>query len=188
MQASHIAVLALVIAILVAVAAAIGWIAHDRRRRQHLRTRFGSEYDRTVVQFGDRRRAESELARREHRVRNMKVRPLTVPERQKFRDEWLECQALFVDDPARAVDHADRLLTDVMRVRGYSTDNPYDRVADISAAYPRHAETYRRADEIATRQHRGQTATEDLRNAFIYYRALFDEILGGQDEELKRAS
>jgi hypothetical protein len=185
MQAWQIVVLAVVIVVL---AAAIGWAFYNRRRSQYLRSRFGSEYDRTVVEFGDRRRAESELARREDRVRHMNIRPLSIVERQKFLDQWVTCQSLFVDDPARAVEQADQLLTDVMRVRGYSTDNPYDRVADISAAYPRHAENYRRADEITARHHRGQATTEELRSAFIHYRSLFDDILGGQDEELKRAS
>jgi hypothetical protein len=186
MQPWEIVVLAVVVVIV--LAAAIGWTLYSRRRSDHLRSRFGSEYDRTVVEFGDQRRAESELSRREERVRHMKIRPLTVVERQKFLDQWVTCQSLFVDDPARAVEDADRLLTDVMRVRGYSTDNPHDRVADISAAYPRHAENYRRADEITIRHHHGQATTEELRSAFIHYRSLFDEILGGQDEELKRAS
>jgi hypothetical protein len=61
-------------------------------------------------------------------------------------------------------------------------------MTDISAAYPRQAADYRSANEILTWHRRGQATTEDLRKAFIHYRALFDEILGGQDEGLKRAS
>jgi hypothetical protein len=61
-------------------------------------------------------------------------------------------------------------------------------MADISAAYPEHSSRYRVAGEILSRHYRGEASTEDLRSAFIHYRTLFDEILGGQDEELKRAS
>ncbi len=164
------------------------WLIYMQRRRRHLRERFGPEYHRTVAQVGDRREAEAELARREERVRNLKARPLSVSDRMRFSSEWMKCQTLFVDDPAGAVDQADQLITEVLRARGYAVLNPFDRMADISAAYPRHAEDYRTADEIVTRHHRGQASTEDLRAAFIHYRHLFDEILGGRDEELKRAS
>jgi len=177
-----------IVVIVAIVAAAVGWMVYRQRRSRYLRERFGPEYDRTVTEFGDRGRAESELANREQRIRNLKVRPLSFENREKFRAQWKQTQALFVDDPPRAVDAADNLLTDIMRVRGYSADNAYDRVADISAAYPRHATNYRLAGEIVSRHHRGSASTEDLRSAFIHYRALFDDILGGEDEELKRAS
>jgi hypothetical protein len=100
----------------------------------------------------------------------------------------MKCQTAFVEDPADAVDQADRIISDVLRARGYSVTNPYERMTYISAAYPRHVEDFRTADEIVTRHHRGEASTEDLRKAFIHYRALFDEILGGRDEERKRAS
>jgi hypothetical protein len=172
----------------VLVLAAVGWLFYSRHRSQRLRTHFGPEYDRTVAEFGGRRQAESELARREQRVRNMEIRPLSPSDRQNLSAQWAECQVLFVDDPAGAVEQADGLITKLLRARGYSVENPYDRIADISAAYPRHANNYRIAEQIVTRHHRGQASTEDLRKAFIHYRALFDEILGGQYEELKRAS
>lgn len=185
MQVWQIGLLAVVIVILVA---AIAWVARNRQRSQHLRTRFGSEYDRTVVEFGNKRSAESELARREQRVSNMKIRPLSIVERQKFLGQWVACQSLFVDDPSGAVEQADRLLSEVMRARGYSIDNPGDRVTDVCVAYPRHAEDFRRADEMMGRQRHGEATTEELRSVFIHFRALFDDILGGRDEELKRAS
>src|SRR5438876_310594 len=117
-----------VAAVLVVVIAA--WLIYEKRRSRHLQDHFGLEYDRTVTELGNRRQAESELARREQRVRNLKVRPLSLSDRQRLRAQWKECQALFVDDPAGAVDEADRLLTDLVRARGYSADNPHDRLAD----------------------------------------------------------
>lgn len=185
MQVWQIVLIAIAIVILVV---AIAWATRNRQRSQHLRTRFGSEYNRAVVASGDRRRAESELARHENSLRNMKIRPLNIVERQKFLDQWIACQSLFVDDPGRAVEQADRLLTDVMRVRGYSMENSPDRVRDVCLTYPRHAANYRHADEVIAKHHRSQATTEELRNVFIHYRALFDEILGGKNEELKRAS
>jgi hypothetical protein len=178
---------AIAIAGIVILAAIAFWIT-SRRRTRHLREHFGPEYNRTISETGSRRAAESELARREERIRNLDIRPLSVSDKQRLREHWASCQAQFVDDPAGAVHAADGLLTEVLRARGYAADNPYDRISDISAAYPRHATRYRFAEDLVTRHRRGQGSTEDLRRAFVHYRALFDEILGGEDEELKRAS
>jgi hypothetical protein len=167
---------------------AIALLISNYRRSRHLREHFGPEYNRTVAETGSRRAAESELAHREERIRNLDIRPLSVSDKQRLREQWVLCQTQFVDDPAGAVYAADGLLTDVLRARGYAADNPYDRFSDISTAYPRHATRYRFAEELVTRHRRGQGSTEDLRRAFVHYRALFDEILEGQDEEFKRAA
>ena len=185
LQTWQIAVLAIVA---VGVLAAIAYWLTSQRRSRHLRDHFGPEYNRTIAETGSRRAAEAELERRENRIRNLEIRPLSASDKQRFREEWVLCQGQFVDDPAGAVNSADELLGDVLRARGYAADNPYDRISDISAAYPRHATRYRFAEDLVTRHRRGHGSTEDLRKAFVHYRALFDEILGGQDEELKRAS
>jgi hypothetical protein len=180
-------VIALAIGVVV-ILAAVAWLIYNQRRSRHLRDHFGPEYDRTISEMGNRRRAEAELAQREDRVRKLDIHPLSATDRLRFSQRWMECQAQFVDDPKGAVDAADNLLTEVIRARGYAADNPYDRMADISAAYPQHVARYRLADELLTRHRRGQGSTEDLRKAFVHYRGLFDEILGGQDEELRRVS
>jgi len=173
---------------IVLILAAAGWFMYQRQRSRRLREHFGPEYERKVTELGDRRRAESELARSEARVRNAKVRSLSVSDRSRFAAEWRLCQARFVDDPSGALDEADRILTDIMRTRGYAVDDPYNRTTDVCAAYPRHASAYREANEIVVQHRRGDASTEDLRRAFVDYRSLFDEILGGKDEELKRVS
>lgn len=181
----------LVITISVAAAilvAGLAWLLYERKRTQRLRDRFGPEYDRTVSTVGNRRRAESEMEQRETRARELRSRPLSISDRERFLVEWKLCQAQFVDDPAGAVEHADRLVCEVMRTRGYSPDDPYNRIADISAAYPDSAGAYRDADAIVARNRNGQVvSTDDLRSAFIHYREVFDEMLGGYDEERKRA-
>jgi hypothetical protein len=170
--------------------AIIGWVVYARKRRHHLREHFGPEYDRTVAEIGDQRRAESDLSRREQHIRKAKIHPLTVSDRQKFREQWRSCQARFVDDPLGAVRQADDLVTHIMRARGYSFDSHKERLDDISAAYPNHIEQCRFAEAVA--KQRASTSapvsTEDLRKAFVHYRALFDEMLEVKDEEHKRAS
>jgi len=46
-------------------------------------------------------------------------------------------------------------------------------------------ENYRKAHEIALHQTRGQASTEDLRQAMIHYRTLFEDLAG--EPELARA-
>ena len=164
----------------------VGLTVYDQKKRHHLREHFGHEYNHTIAELGDQRRAETELSRREERIRKLQIRPLSVIDREKFSEHWKLCQARFVDDPVGALRHADNLVIDIMRFRGYAVDTPDNRTADISAAYPSHAMDYRMAKEILSRAE--EVPTRDLRNAFLTYRALFDEMLGGQHEELERAA
>jgi hypothetical protein len=172
----------------IVVVAAVGWYLYDQRRSMRLKEHFGPEYNRAVLSASNRRQAEAELARRETLAKELRERPLHPSDRERFLAEWKMCQAQFVDDPAGAVERADQLLVDIMRTRGYAIDNPYERMMDIAAAYPHHADQYRQAGEIIARHRRAEASTEDLRAAFLRYRTLFDDLLGGYNEELRQAS
>ena len=173
----------------IAILAALGWLVYTRKRSERLRDHFGTEYVRRVTELeGDQRRAEVELTEREARVQKLKHRPLSSSERSRFIDEWRMCQARFVDDPEGAVDDADQLLSDIMHTRGYGIDDRHDRLADLCAAYPDRASDFRQTHELFIKHQSGNASTEELRKAFVHFRSLFDEMLGGHDEELKRAS
>jgi len=174
--------------VVVLVAGAIAWWVYQRSRSRHLRERFGPEYDRRLRALGDRRRTEAELAKSELRAEKVKVRPLSPTDRIRFMEEWRLVQVHFVDDPSGAVTEADQIVTNIMHARGYATNDPFDRVADVCAAYPNQANAFREANDIVVRHHRDNASTEDLRRAFVNFRDLFNEMLGGRDEELKRAS
>ena len=146
-------------------------------RSERLRERFGPEYDRTVTQLEDRSRAEAELKAREKRVDRLDIRSLTEAERGRFAESWRSVQAQFVDDPARAIAEADRLVGEVMRGRGYPVGEFEERAADISVGHPHVVENYRAAHGIAVRSGRREASTEDLRQAMVHYRALFEELL-----------
>ena len=78
---------ALVITVLVTVAAALGIFLYLRRRRSELlRKDFGPEYNRTLDQLGNQRKAEAELAARKKRVHKLEIRGLTADERSQFAD------------------------------------------------------------------------------------------------------
>jgi len=102
---------------------------------------------------------------------------LTNEERPRFTEAWRREQSRFVDEPRVAVGNADRLVGDVMRVRGYPMAEFEQRAADISVDHPQVVENYRAAHNIAMRDSGGEATTEDLRQAMVYYRALFVELL-----------
>jgi hypothetical protein len=166
---------ALVVAV-IAVAIAVLALIQVRTTR-HLRSKFGPEYDYEVRRTGDRRRAEAELAQREARVRKLEIRILTPQERERFAENWRREQARFVDNPSAAVSAADTLVTELMVERGYPT------TAEASVDYPHVMNRYREAHEIAERNQRGGAQTEELREAMICYRALFEELLGSSPME-----
>jgi len=104
--------------------------------------------------------------------------PLVQGDRARFAESWRKVQARFVDGPGGAVTEADQLLRDVMSARGYPVSDFEQRAADISVDHPLVLENYRAAHQIALRQTQGQASTEDLRQAMIHYRTLFDELVG----------
>jgi len=162
--------------IAIVVVLAIAWFVMRKRRSEALQKRFGPEYERTVRQQGPSR-AEAALAEREKRVKTFAIRELAVDEREHFVTEWRVVQSRFVDDPKGAVGDADTLVSRVMQARGYPMSDFEQRAADISVDHPRVVDNYRAAHEIALRHRKGEASTEDLRNAIIYYRSLFDELL-----------
>jgi hypothetical protein len=171
MQPEIIALIILVAIVLVAVAIYVA----ARRRSEHLRERFGPEYDRAV---GDGRvRGERELAARERRVEELEIHPLQPEQRDEYARQWRDAQAQFVDSPGDAVQEADRLVAEVMRERGYPVEDFDQREADLSVHHGGVLEHYRAAHGITLAYQQGHAGTEDLRQAMVHYRALFDELL-----------
>jgi hypothetical protein len=167
---------AIVIVIAVIAVLIIAWLVIRRRRTVRLRERFGPEYDRAVHEVGPTR-ADSVLLEREKRVEKFSIRALDPDERERFVTSWRAVQSRFVDDPQKAVTEADLLVDKVMLARGYPMSDFEQRAADISVGHPHVVANYRAAREIALRHRQGQATTEDLRQATIYYRSLFDELL-----------
>ena len=181
--------IALILAAALAVGVVIVWTLYERQRSRRLKNHFGKEYDLTVAEIGDRRRAESNLRQREERVSKLAIRPLTESDRQRFQSDWTACQSHFVDDPIDTVYQADELVREIMRVRGYPAHDVLERFEDISAAYPWLASDYRHAREIVARHRSGDASTEEMRQAMVHYRKIFSELLEeGRYEKHERAS
>lgn len=174
MNTGALIVVILVIAAVVIVAAVM---ISRRKRSQHLRQQFGPEYERTVKMHGDPGRAEAVLLQRERRVEKLSIRSLSPADRERYETEWMAVQRNFVDDPSTAVTQADKLVTNVMAARGYPMGDFEQRAADVSVHYPTVVENYRLARECVLRHNRGESSTEDLRKAMVYFRSLFAELL-----------
>jgi hypothetical protein len=165
------------IIVLAVVAIIVARSASSRKRTERLKGRFGPEYERTVGQAGEQRAAEKELAARERKREKLDIVPLSPEAREKYAAAWRTVQTSFVDNPPSAVGDADRLVTQVMRDRGYPIDDFDQRAADISVDHPKVVENYRTAHSIYLSQEKGGVGTEDQREAFVHYRALFEKLL-----------
>jgi hypothetical protein len=173
------AIIGIVIAVIVVVAVVV--VASAEMRRARLRRQFGPEYDRLVEKLGSRRKADAELAERERRVRSLNIRELSPEQQASYSGDWAAIQERFVDSPVEAVGAAHTLIWNVMRDRGYPAD---DRTASMDALSVHHGssmEGYRQT--LALRA--DSASTEQLREAMIRYRALFEDLTGlreGQGE------
>ncbi len=167
----------IIVAFLVLVVIVLALAYNGRRRSQRLQDRFGPEYDRTVQEKGSQKAAEAELEQRQKHVETLNIRPLNQAEHDRYQAEWNEIQRKFVDNPAQAIKDADRLIIEVMQVRNYPIANFEERAADISVKYPSVVTNYRAAHEIAMKNEQSLADTEELRQAMVYYRSLFNELL-----------
>jgi hypothetical protein len=165
----------------------VGYLLMRKRRSQVLRQRFGPEYDRVVKKEGDVHRGEDVLQFRAKRREKLQIRALSPANRSDFTSRWTTVQSQFVDAPKNAVSRADELVNEVMKLRGYPVGDFEERAADISVDHPVVVENYRAAHAIALRHNSGQASTEDLRQAMVHYRSLFNELLEDSIPERKEA-
>ena len=148
----------------------------SRSRTVSLREKFGSEYDHAVEEAGSRKRAEQELLARADQVKKYNIVPLSAGDSDRFRRDWQRVEQRFLERPTTAVVEADELVAEIMRVRGYPMGDFDRHAADLSVTHPTIVQQYRAGHNVITRAP-GSTTTEDLRQAMLHYRALFDELI-----------
>jgi hypothetical protein len=177
MSAAAVTILVVVIVLVVAVLLVV---ARMQSRRRHLRERFGPEYERMVAETDHPRVVEKELAAREKRHAELPIRPLPADARDRYAREWTLVQERFVDVPVQAVGQADQLLSSLMAERGYPTEGYEQQLSDLSVQHAGTLSHYRAAHDASQRAAAGAASTEDLRQAMVHYRALFEELLQEQ--------
>jgi len=184
MDATTVAVVALVIVVaLIVVAVAV---ASNRRsaKRDHLQERFGPEYDRAVADGGTRA-GEKRLSQAEQERDRLEIRPLSADSRRRRTAQWQAVQADFVEVPVEGVDAADELVLEGMAERGYPRQDGEEAIALLAADHADTVEHYSSAQAHRERFRGGEGSTEDLRRAFVEYRQLFDALVEDGAEQTR---
>jgi hypothetical protein len=166
------AIIGIVIVVIVVVAAVV--VASGELRRARLRRQFGPEYERLAQQLGSKKKADAELAARQRRVEALGIHELSPEQQASYSGDWTAVQERFVDTPTEAVAAAGTLIWDVMRDRGYPAD---DRSASLDALSVYHTGSFEGYRQTLALQIEAAT-TEQLREAMIRYRALFEDLTG----------
>ncbi|MEV4258959.1 hypothetical protein AB0J52_37870 [Spirillospora sp. NPDC049652] len=179
-MSTAIMVVVAVVVVVAVIAAAL--LASRQARTRRLRRRFGPEYDRAVERHGGKAAAERELTQREHRHEELPLRELDPRRREQYRAQWTQVQEQFVDAPEAALEQADRLVKVVMNERGYPDGDFEDRAADLSVEHARTLDHYRRGREIRLQGGGKKVTTEDLRQAMVHYRTLFEDLVADPAE------
>jgi hypothetical protein len=163
-----------------------------RREAQRERTReeFGEEYERTARERGSEEEAEKELRRRRGRVERQ-VAPLSDESRRNYEERWEEVERVFVDNPERSIEMADRTVSDLLEERNFVADAAQDdreTEEGLAAMYPDIAGDYREARraraDIVARSVRDSDAdegpneetTEELRQVVRKYRLVYERL------------
>jgi hypothetical protein len=167
--------------LVVGVVLAMAVMRFQRTRR--LKERFGPEYERIVNEAGDKQKAESELEARLAHVEALNIRSLTAEEVNRFSLEWQATQTEFVDEPLAALQKADRLIREVMKAKGYPVEDFEQRAADISVDYPELVTDYRGLHLIAVKEADDEVSTEEMRQAMVHGRALFENLVSQETSE-----
>lgn len=167
----------------------------DRRqeeRQERTREEFGSEYDREAEEQGSEEDAERKLRERRGKVERQ-TEPLSDESRERYDEQWNEVERVFVDNPERSIEMADRTVSDILDERNFVSDaSQSDEETDrsLAAMHPEVAEDYRearriRADVVARSSQGsseesgggdGEESTEELRQAIRKYRAVYERL------------
>lgn len=186
-----IIVVAVVVILLLAIFFAVRRSRARRQEQQRERSReeFGSEYDRTAREKGSEEEADKELRRRRGSVER-NVEPLSDERREHFEGQWGEVERVFVDNPERSIEMADRTVSDILQERRFITESSQsdeETEKNLAAMHPDVADDYRearrmRADVVArsggsSGGEAGEQSTEDLRQTIQRYRAVYGRLV-----------
>jgi hypothetical protein len=182
MDTTNITTIVLAVIIAFIIGGLLGTVFTRRQRTKRLQEKFGPEYERTLNELGDKRQAEHELEARLDHVKTLDIRPLPAEETERYTNEWRVTQAEFVDEPLTAIQKADRIIREVMKAKGYPVEDFEQRVADISVDYPELVTDYRGLHLIAVKEDDEEVSTEEMRQAMVHGRALFENLVNKEGE------
>jgi hypothetical protein len=184
-----IIVVAVVVILLLAIYFAMRRRRMQRSEEQRERTReeFGSEYERATQERGSEEDAERELRERRGRVERQ-VEPLSEESRGRYEERWGEVERVFVDNPGRSIELADRTVVEILEERNFVTDpaqSDEETERSLAIMHPDVADDYREARRIRAEVVGGGTpegsseedTTEEMRLAIRKYRAVYQRLV-----------
>lgn len=185
-------ILAVVVIIVLLIVFFVSRRSRSRRQeeqRERSREEFGSEYERTARERGSEEEADKELRRRRGSVER-RVEPLSDERKEHFEGQWGEVERVFVDNPERSIEMADRTVSDILQERRFIADSSQsdeETEKSLAAMHPDVADDYREARrmraEVVARSGRSadegseEQSTEDLRQAIRRYRAVYGRLV-----------
>lgn len=167
-------------AVIVIAAVAVLVVGRGRIRDgsgRGLKHRFGPEYDHAVADHnGDTKAAERELGERVKQHGSLTEQPLSPEDRAQYTAQWAGVQEQFVDSPQKAVTEADALLAHLAKDRGFPGEQFEEQFAALSVHHAAQVRGYRSMHTAA----RGQSGTEEMREAMVEARSLFEALVTEQ--------
>lgn len=169
----------------------------QEERRERTREEFGPEYERTARERGSEQDAERELRQRRGQVERQ-LRSLSEEARGRYQERWQEAERVFVDNPERSVELADRTVADLLEERNLVADaaqSDEETQRSLGALHPDVADDYREARRVRAnvigRSASGEgnsdggdgpgagDATEEMREAVRRYRSVYERLMEG---------
>ena len=161
----------------------------SEEQRERSREEFGPEYERMAQERGSEEEAERELRERRGHVER-RVEPLSEESRGRYEEQWGEVERVFVDNPERSIEMADRTVSDILDERNFVSEvgqSEEETEQGLAAMHPDIADDYRearriRAGVVARSAGRAQEdsdeeSTEELRQAIRKYHAVYERLV-----------
>jgi FtsZ-interacting cell division protein ZipA len=185
-------IIIIVVAVVVILLLALYFAARRRRaqrseqQRERTREEFGSEYDRTAQERGSEEEAERELRERRGQVERQ-VEPLSEESRGRYEERWSEVEQVFVENPGRSIELADRVVMEILEERNFVSDpsqSDEETERSLAVMHPDVADDYRearriRADVVGTTSEGSseEETTEELRQVIRKYRVVYQRLV-----------
>lgn len=169
-------VLAVVPAVVI-IGAVLTPVLSHLRRAGFLQDQYVSDYDNTMRTMNDKREARAELNEWLMDIESYDVRPLSPSRRQRYSTDWVAIQSKFANEPGKAIADANRLIIEFMQILAYPVSDFEQQADDTLIGYPALITNYRAARKIAIKNEQHLANAEELRQAMMHYRSLFEELL-----------
>ena len=178
-------VVTLIVAAVLIVTSAGGWLRYERRK---LRASFGPEYETVAREHDTPRQVDRELRRRKNMHAELSVQEISEQEREYFTSSWENLQGGFLDSPSVSLVSAEQLIARLLDAKGYPGADSDEQLALLSVEHAEPLADYRAAQQISkhAKADPESTSTEELRQALVFYHALFNELLADPEAAATR--